>query len=223
MRSIPYIIKRTIFLIKERGVVNSYKFMYSRYGYFLKYGIKLSKVFTPDELNLPNMYAYKYEPIMHYSFNRMLKGIDWDWKESTFIDIGCGKGAAILLATRYNFKRYIGVELSPLLAEECRKNIRKFIGKKEIDYAVYNCDATKYAIPDDVNVFYFFNPFAPPVLKVVLYNIELSLIRNPRKILILYFNAMYLPIVLDSGYKIIYAEKTDPVARYKYGSFALTN
>ncbi|KUY26314.1 MAG: class I SAM-dependent methyltransferase [Flavobacteriaceae bacterium] len=223
MRSIPYIIRRATFLIKERGVVNSCKFIYSRYGYFLKYRIKLSKVFTPDELNIQNRYAYKYEPIMHYSFNRMLKGIDWDWKESTFIDIGCGKGAAILLATRYNFKRYIGVELSPLLAEECRKNIRKFIGKREINYAVYNCDATKYTIPDDVNVFYFFNPFAPPVLKVVMYNIELSLIRNPRKILILYFNAMYLPIVLDSGYKIIYEEKIDPVARYKYGSFALTN
>jgi hypothetical protein len=27
---------------------------------------------------------------------------------------------------------------------------------------------------------------------------------------------MYLPIVFDSGYKVIYAEKTDPVARYKY-------
>lgn len=91
MRSIPYIIKRTIFLIKERGIVNSYKFMYSRYGYFLKYGIRLSKVYTPDELNLPNMYAYKYEPIMHYSFNRMLDEIDWNWNESIFIDIGCGK------------------------------------------------------------------------------------------------------------------------------------
>lgn len=63
---------------------------------------------------------------------------------------------------------------------------QKIYWKKEIDYAVYNCDATKYTIPDDVNVF-------------------------------------YLPIVLDSGYKIIYEEKTDPVARYKYGSFALTN
>lgn len=107
MRSIPYIIKRTIFLIKERGIVNSYKFMYSRYGYFLKYGIRLSKVYTPDELNLPNMYAYKYEPIMHYSFNRMLDEIDWNWNESIFIDIGCGKGAAILLATRYNFKNIL--------------------------------------------------------------------------------------------------------------------
>ncbi|AIL47738.1 MULTISPECIES: SAM-dependent methyltransferase [Elizabethkingia] len=223
MRSIPYIIKRTIFLIKERGIVNSYKFMYSRYGYFLKYGIRLSKVYTPDELNLPNMYAYKYEPIMHYSFNRMLDEIDWNWNESIFIDIGCGKGAAILLATRYNFKKYIGVELSPLLAEECHKNIQKFTRKKKISYIIYNRDATTYEIRDDINVFYFFNPFGPPVLKKVLNNIELSLKRNPRKIIILYFNAMDLPIMLDRGYNIIYAEKTDPVARYRYGNFALTN
>lgn len=197
--------------------------MYSRYGYFLKYGIRLSKVYTPDELNLSNMYAYKYEPIMHYSFNRMLDEIDWNWNESIFIDIGCGKGAAILLATRYNFKKYIGVELSPLLAEECHKNIQKFTRKKKISYIIYNRDATTYEIRDDINVFYFFNPFGPPVLKKVLNNIELSLKRNPRKIIILYFNAMDLPIMLDRGYNIIYAEKTDPVARYRYGNFALTN
>lgn len=41
--------------------------------------------------------------------------------------------------------------------------------------------------------------------------------------MILYFNAMDLPIMLDRGYNIIYAEKTDPVARYRYGNFALTN
>lgn len=34
---------------------------------------------------------------------------------------------------------------------------------------------------------------------------------------------MDLPIMLDRGYNIIYAEKTDPVARYRYGNFALTN
>src|SRR5947209_2929304 len=38
-------------------------------------------------------------------------------EEYTFIDIGCGKGRAVLLATELPFREVIGVELSPALVE----------------------------------------------------------------------------------------------------------
>ncbi|AQX03595.1 hypothetical protein BBD32_12735 [Elizabethkingia anophelis] len=215
------VIRKGVTMIRNRGLVNTCKYIYTRYIYFLQYRINLFKVITPEQLKLKNIHAYNYEPSNHYTFIRMLKSIDWDWKKSVFIDIGCGKGAAILLATRYHFKRYIGVELSSLLAKECERNIRKFIGKKVIDFSIYNCDASDYIIPDDVNVFYFYNPFAPPVLKVVMQHIEESLERNPRKVIIFYFNAMYLSVILDYGYKIVHQEEKDPILRYKCGNYAL--
>ncbi|OPC04299.1 hypothetical protein BAS10_14575 [Elizabethkingia meningoseptica] len=222
-RKIKHILNKGGSVIKKRGFINSCKYIYTRYIYFLKYRINLFQVMTPEQLKLENRFAYNYEPSNHYTFIRMLKSIDWNWEESVFIDIGCGKGAAILLATRYNFKRYIGVELSTLLAEECDKNIRKFTGKKAIDYTICNCDAMNYEIPDDVNVFYFYNPFAPPVLKAVMQRIEESLQRNPRKVIIFYFNAIYLSVLLDSRYKIIHEEEIDPILRYKFGNYVLTN
>lgn len=153
----------------------------------------------------------------------MLKNIDFCWHESTFIDFGCGKGAAILLATRYNFKRYIGVELSPLLVDECRRNVQKFIGNRVLDYKIVNCNAVDYVIEDDVNVFYFFNPFAPSVLKSVLDNMELSLNKRYRKIIILYCNGVDVSFMLDRGYKIVYSEDIDPITRYSCGNYALVN
>lgn len=218
-----HIISRTKLIIKQRGIVKTCKFVYSRYFYFLKYGISLARVRTSEELKIDDKFAYNYEPVSHYSFNRMLRNIKWNWEESIFVDYGCGKGAAILLATRYNFKKYIGVELSSQLVEDCHRNIQKFIGGKQIDYYIYNCNATDYPIPDYVNVFYFFNPFGLPVLSSVMDNIELSLKESYRKIIILYFNALDLSIMLDRGYKIIYSEGIDPITGYKYGNYALVN
>jgi len=218
-----YALNRVRFLTKQRGVINTCKFIYSRYLYFFKYRINLAGVMTPQELNIQDKGACNYEPIAHYTFNRMLKNINFCWHESTFVDFGCGKGAAILLATRYNFKRYIGVELSPLLVDDCRKNIQKFIGNRVLDYKIVHCNAADYLIEDDVNVFYFFNPFAPSVLKSVLDNIELSLIKRHRKIIILYCNGVDLSLMLDRGYKIVYSEDVDPITRYSCGNYALVN
>lgn len=218
-----YILNRASFLTKQRGIINTCKFIYTRYLYFLKYRINLAGVMTPEELNIQNIGAYNYEPIAHYTFNRMLKNIEFNWEQSTFIDFGCGKGAAILLATRYNFKRYIGVELSSLLVDDCRRNVQKFIGNRVLDYKIVNCNAVDYLIDDDVNVFYFFNPFAPSILKSVLDNIELSLKARYRKIIILYCNGMDLHLMLDRGYKIVYSEDVDPITRYSCGNYALVN
>lgn len=218
-----YIFKRTWILTKQRGIINTFKFIYSRYFYFLKHRINLSKVMTPQELNIQDKYAHNYEPVSHYTFNRMMENTGFCWNESTFIDFGCGKGAAILLATRYNFKRYIGVELSPLLVDECRSNIRKFLGNRVVDCEIVNCNAADYLIGDDVNVFYFFNPFGTSVLKSVLDNIDLSLKKNYRKIIILYCNGVDLQVMLERGYKIVYGEKVDLITRYACGNYTLVN
>jgi hypothetical protein len=48
-----------------------------------------SKILNDDVVEFPDS-----------SFHRMLKNIEWNFSESTFLDFGCGKGAAILLASR---------------------------------------------------------------------------------------------------------------------------
>ncbi len=49
-------------------------------------------------------------------------------------------------------------------------------------------DAAKYAIKDDENVFYLFNPFDDVVMNKFIQNVETSLARQPRNIWIIYQN-----------------------------------
>jgi SAM-dependent methyltransferase len=44
--------------------------------------------------------------------------------EYTFIDLGCGKGAAMIVASEFPFRAIFGVELSPALAKIARKNMK---------------------------------------------------------------------------------------------------
>jgi SAM-dependent methyltransferase len=164
-----------------------------------------------------------YEPISHFSFNRMMKQLEWNFRESTFMDFGCGKGAAIILASRYEFKKYSGIEYSPELAEECRVNLRKFMNrsKKKLDCEIICSDATTYLVPPDVNVFYFFNPFNEVILDSVLQNIEQSLKTGKRDILLLYFNALHKDILVKYGYTPVYTEAVDKMnIWYEGGNYA---
>jgi predicted RNA methylase len=155
----------------------------------------------------------KYEPISPFSFNRMLKNIDWNFSDSTFVDFGCGKGAAILLASRYGFKKYIGVEYYPELANDCKTNILKFgsLSDKSLDSEIICSDATLYQVPDNANVFYFFNPFDQTLMNQVIQNIETSLTARKRDILILYFNALHKDVIEKYGYTPVYKEEVDKI------------
>jgi len=226
MQTIFSIPRRILNIINKRGIINAFKFVYSRYWFLLWYRIKVEKILAPDQIGVVDgqhlSNAHFYEAISHYSFNRMLKNINWDWCSSTFLDYGSGKGAALILAINFKFKKYIGVEFSPFLIEQCEINIEKFIRKKrlKIDYEIVCTDATQYIIPDDVNVFYFFNPFDIFVLEIVLQKIEESLNKNKRDILLLYFNAINQDLVLTYNYKIIYAEQIDRITGYVAGNYA---
>ena len=68
-------------------------------------------------------------------------------------------------------------------------------------------DATKYQIPSDAQVFYFFNPFGEDVLQEVIDNIKLNVKANPRKVYCLYLNPKYKAVFEKNGFEVFYIEK----------------
>ena len=215
-------VKRIIRAIRRRGVWNSVKALYDRYWFELRYGLNMQseKIAGQAETLKTN---YKYEPISHYVFNRMMKKVNWNFRDSTFLDFGCGKGAAILLATQYHFKKYIGVEYSRDLVDGCVANVEKFSKKarQRIPYEIVCTDAAMYQIPPDGNVFYFFNPFNRDLLDTVLQNIDLSVKKHSRNVLLFYFNAQFKDVIEKHGYKEIFSEPADKVnIWYQFGNYA---
>ncbi len=104
--------------------------------------------------------------------------------EFTYIDMGCGKGRTLLLASTMGFRRVIGVEFAPLLCEVARSNLKQFCrarGLGEIG-SVVDADATEYRLPDDNLVIYFGNPFFPELWPRMVANLVRGFRERPRKV-----------------------------------------
>jgi SAM-dependent methyltransferase len=111
-----------------------------------------------------------------------------DFQKYIFIDYGCGKGRALLVASEFPFRRVIGLEFVPQLSEIARQNVRKYRSRQRSrrNIEVVTADATEYQLPDEAAFLYFYSPFSPAVMEAVFRNIESSLERSPRELLVLF-------------------------------------
>lgn len=124
------------------------------------------------------------------------------------LDIGCGKGGAMLTLARYPFARVDGVEISPNLARIARENLQRL---RILNARVFCADAADFWNLDPYSYFYMYNPFPQSVMQLVMKNMALSLERRKRQIHLIYKNAMYQSLVLDSGFcKISESKQTHP-------------
>jgi SAM-dependent methyltransferase len=109
---------------------------------------------------------------------------------SVFLDYGCGRGRALVLASTLAFAKVIGVEIVPDLLAEAARNLERAASRLRChSHELINVDAMEYVPPSEVDCIYFFNPFRGEVLAAVIRNIETSLRRSPRQITIVYLNA----------------------------------
>ncbi len=113
----------------------------------------------------------------------------------TFLDLGCGKGRALLLASLHPFHQILGVELDPALAATAHRNLQTFHHPAQLcrDLRVLHADATDPTLfdrlaPSAPTVLFLYHPFLAPVLRRVLHNLTRSLARHPRDLWLLYLN-----------------------------------
>ena len=99
----------------------------------------------------------------------------------TFIDIGSGKGRAVMMASEFSFRQVLGVELNPRLTEIARENLAKWAAFPHActDLTVLQADALSFPLPDSPAVLYLFHPFDEHVLRLLLNRlVALSHTRN---------------------------------------------
>jgi predicted RNA methylase len=146
-------------------------------------GIRSREIISLKELGLEHEERRQHYPTQLSDFWRMKKFLQPETQNEVFVDYGAGLGRVVILAAMLPFKRVIGVELSPVLAERARENVRRCKGKlhcKDVD--VVNADATAFEIPIDTTTIFFNNPFAGQILASVLERIKFSHKKQPRRI-----------------------------------------
>jgi SAM-dependent methyltransferase len=110
-----------------------------------------------------------------------------DLSEYTFVDLGSGKGRMLFIAAEYPFRKVVGVEFSNLLHAQAETNLGMYKKRRQRCGSIESicADAAEFEFPEGKLVIYMFNPFGPEVMRRMLRNLERSLERTPRHVVVM--------------------------------------
>jgi SAM-dependent methyltransferase len=170
------------------------------------------EIVDPETLGLSRDRAKAYMNSGGPALTDALKNLSITASDSV-LDIGCGKGGAMLTLARYPFSRVDGLELSPELVRIGSENLTRAGFRKG---KILEGDAAEFRDLDGYTFFYLYNPFPEPVLALALNNIVDSQRRVPRKITLIYMTPVGHSVVQGAGFRevqrIEHAER--PIAIY---------
>lgn len=165
-----------------------------------------------EDLDLAAPGRRRYEPSRYGQLGRALRG-ERIGPGDVFVDYGSGKGRVLVQAARRPFGRVIGVELSEELNRIARENVaraRERLRCGEVE--VVTADVTEWPLPDEVSHIYMYNPVGGELLEQVVDRIVESLDRRPRRLVVMYANAVS-PEVFESTGRFALARTSRGVRR----------
>lgn len=147
------------------------------YAFDRRHGIETSAVVVEEDLDGtgPNAaHATRYEPSPPGSVRRLVRASGIEPPCYTFVDLGSGKGKAVIDALRLGFLCVVGVEFSPTLHGASVDAVQRFAEQAQIDADVQllQMDAAAYPIPSGNLFVYLYHPFEEPVMKEVVEHLE---------------------------------------------------
>jgi SAM-dependent methyltransferase len=149
---------------------------------------------TLDELGLPPETAIGYSNSGGPDLDAVLTALRIS-PGAAVVDLGCGKGGALITLAQHPFGRVTGIDLSPDLLRVADQNITKM----GLDHVDLHCvDAVEFDL-DDYDYVYLYNPFPCNVVRAVMGNLVDSIRRRPRRVTIIYNTPRCHDTVVSSG------------------------
>lgn len=126
----------------------------------------------------------------------MLGNTGIDPSDFSFVDLGCGKGRVLLLASELPFQRVVGVEISAELCAAARRNAQLYRPpSRKTEIEIHDGDATKFEFPETNLLVHMYHPFDPELTVKVFEHLAASLAVKPRRVLVAYL--LYTAAVAD--------------------------
>lgn len=150
----------------------------STHPYDRLHGVDTSGLIYPDALAAghPNdLYSegyYATAPSLFHSalalWQASLHGLSL--ADYTLVDLGCGKGRVLMMASEYPFPAITGVELSAKLARVARKNLARWMRTSRACSAVsvIDGDVLEFRMPEGPAVLFLFNSFEAEIMRSLL-------------------------------------------------------
>jgi SAM-dependent methyltransferase len=136
----------------------------------------------------------RYEPVNADACRAVVRRLP-RWK---FVDLGCGKGRALIIAHQEGFTDLVGVDFSSALCRAARRNLDRL----GVTASVLTMDARTFVFPQEPSVVFLYNPFGPGILRDVLRN---AASQQPR--IFVYVNPLHETVfgrltLVRSGHKL---------------------
>lgn len=131
-----------------------------------------------------NQYRYPYEPTPYAVLERLASS-GYIGKKNTLLDYGTGKGRVCFYLSYLTRCKSIGIECDEGIYAGATANRLTAVSGERTSFIREK--AEQYAIPREVDRFYFFNPFSVEILKAVLAKIIDSYYENPRELQLFFY------------------------------------
>ena len=150
-----------------------------RHPFDKRYGVETSGIVPPREITsdpavntLITLYVASQASVIRNALTAL-----GDVSEYAFVDVGCGKGRAILVASEFPFREVIGVELSPALADIARRNAKRVAGNfpDRPRISVHDQNVIDFELPEGKVVLYVYNPFRERLMEQLIEKLEVLL------------------------------------------------
>jgi SAM-dependent methyltransferase len=152
---------------------------------FKRRDVKVRDGFSIDELR------WGYSAINPEFFREIMRSIGEPLDAYSFVDVGSGKGAAVMLASEFPFRRVAGVELTPELVEIAASNVERYVRATGKHFAPdwIQGDFFAWDIPNEPQLFFLNNPFPKSITTNAIEHIEASIRKHPRPVLLAFRKA----------------------------------
>ncbi len=114
-------------------------------------------------------------------------------EEYNFVDLGCGKGRAMIVASEYPFRSIAGMDLSPRLAKVAWHNIalieRRYPQRPPL--VVTEGNAVNFPLPEGKLVIYLYYSFGEELVRQFVRKLESALTEGAEHIFFVYYNPVH--------------------------------
>jgi hypothetical protein len=211
-------IKKALYVVRvvsQRGVGFLFRYFFESYLFDLKNGTKTSSRVTKDDQNISStkceqenglLYVASFTSVTRdtVSLAKTILGVE-RFRKSQFIDLGCGKGKALLVHALYFGKDHdkpgVGIEYDADLAITARDNVKKCgIPEDRVKVVTDSAVNLKQHVCSKELVVYLYNSFQGETLKSVL--AELSTVPH----VLIYVDPAEQLLLPKYGYSVNYEQ-----------------
>lgn len=160
-------------LFKKYGLHGALRILWKDVGFDIRHRVNTAapisqrRLYAVDSTPEQNRYVASTFDVLRHVLD--YAALQLDAHDCGFVDLGSGKGKALIAACDYPFKSRRGVELSPLANSIARRNLKRLNLQDKVE--LQESSATQFTFLPHERIVYFFNSFTGDVLQQTLHNL----------------------------------------------------